>query len=301
MKDQITEFKILKSDRFLLWVVLGSLPLLCSNMYYVYHKLSVLPEPWRNRVALGVALVLAGFIILYTVRKNYKMAGYFAWFEAGISAYYYMMTIGWHTDIFPAFGFTFILPAAIYYGAKEIEKKKENELSGEELAYYQNLVNEKDDKIYLLEDQIKYLGIECKELKEKNSDILSTADNKVDEQYLLHVDEKINEKNQIINILKDKVKNLESQNADILLQGDKAIEDLQQQLNDSKKVVIEDVSFSNPIPLEKIAIFGDGVKDEIENGDYLNELNKKQETPAPAPMPTPDKKTHFWYQQGKED
>jgi hypothetical protein len=124
---RIKELDALKSDRFLLWVVITTLPLLCSNMYYVYHKLSVLPDPWRNRVSLGVALVLAGFIIIYTVRKNYRMAKYFAYFEALISAYYYIVTIGLDWDLLPAFGFTLILPAAMFHSAKEIKQEEEQD------------------------------------------------------------------------------------------------------------------------------------------------------------------------------
>jgi len=151
MKNKIAELEHLKSDRFLLWVVIFTLPLLCSNMYYVYNKLSVLPEPWRNRVSLGVALVLAGFIIIYTVRKNYRMAKYFAYFEALISAYYYIVTIGWDWDLLPAFGFTAILPAALFHSAKEIKQDDVSDMVS--ISDMQDALDSRDAEIGTLKEE----------------------------------------------------------------------------------------------------------------------------------------------------
>lgn len=124
MKKLIPELEAIKSDRLMLWLAIFTLPLFSSNTYFIYHKLSVLPDPWRDRVALGVAFILAGFVIVYTLRKNYRMAKYFAYFEALISAYYYITTIKDSWDLIPALGFTLILPAALYHCAREIAKEK---------------------------------------------------------------------------------------------------------------------------------------------------------------------------------
>lgn len=124
---KIKELELLRSDRFILWVAIATLPLFSSNTYYVYNKISVLNEPYRNIVSLGVALVLASFIMIYTLRKNFTMAKYYSYFEALISAYYYIYTIGYDWALLPAFGFTLILPASLYYCSREIDKDSTNQ------------------------------------------------------------------------------------------------------------------------------------------------------------------------------
>lgn len=138
--EDIYEIRKIKSDRFLFWVsVLASL-LLSANTYFVYHEVSKFTELWKELVSAGVAVVLTGFILIYTMRKNLRAARLFACFEVLVSSYYYMSTIGLSKELFPAIGFTIILPLALYYASAEIQKNKPQEATNDQLqASYDNL------------------------------------------------------------------------------------------------------------------------------------------------------------------
>lgn len=138
--EDIYEIQKIKSDRFLLWISIFASLLLSANTYFVYHEVSRFTDVWREIVSAGVAVILTGFILVYTIRKNLKAAKFFAYFEVLISAYYYIMTIGWDWPLIPAFGFTLILPSSLYYASKEIQNKKPQEATNDQLqASYDNL------------------------------------------------------------------------------------------------------------------------------------------------------------------
>ncbi len=118
----MTLLEKIKSDTFMLWVAMWTVIFLSPNTYYVYYSFSVLAHPWREIASAGFALIVASSVLIYTLRKNYRVAKYFSAFEMMISAYYYVNTIGWDWGLLPALGFTLILPISIYYCSKEIEK-----------------------------------------------------------------------------------------------------------------------------------------------------------------------------------
>ena len=66
--------------------------------------------------------------MIYTLRKNYKVALYYSWFEVTISAYYYIaMVVGFDWALIPALSFTIMLPISVYYYSKEIDVELPNE------------------------------------------------------------------------------------------------------------------------------------------------------------------------------
>jgi hypothetical protein len=164
-KSNIPEINAIKSDRFLLWVAIMTLPLLSSNTYFVYHEISVFKFPYKELVSAGVSFILAGFILLYTIRKNYKMARNYAYFEALISAYYYIMTIGWEWPLLPAFGFVLILPSSLYNATMEIEKG----------------LDDKDQNIDELKNQLIEADEMIEELKKEKADILKQGSEVINE------------------------------------------------------------------------------------------------------------------------
>lgn len=121
MKEEIKLLNFIKSSKFILYVAIFTVIFLSPNSYFVYYSLSVFTSPYREIASAGVALIVAASIMIYTLRKNYKMAKYYSWFEVSISAYYYIITIGWDWALIPALSFTIILPISVYHYTKEIE------------------------------------------------------------------------------------------------------------------------------------------------------------------------------------
>lgn len=121
MKEQIRLLNFLRSNRFILYVAMFTVLFLTPNTFYVFHKLSVFPSPWREVVSGGVALIVAASIMIYTLRKNYKVAQYYCYFEIVISGYYYVEMLGWDWRLIPAMAFTLMLPVSVAHYTKEID------------------------------------------------------------------------------------------------------------------------------------------------------------------------------------
>lgn len=121
MKENIPLLNYLKSTRFILWVALFTVLFLAPNTYYVFYSFSVFTTPYREIASGGVALIVAASIMIYTLRKNYKVARYYSFFEITISAYYYINMIGWDWGLIPAFSFTLMLPISVYYYTRELD------------------------------------------------------------------------------------------------------------------------------------------------------------------------------------
>jgi hypothetical protein len=136
-----TLLNYLKSNIFVLYVAIFTVVFLAPNTYYVYYSFCVFKSPYREIASLGVSLIVAASIMIYTLRKNYKVAKYYSLFEVSISAYYYASTIGWDWGLIPALGFTLILPISVYHYTLEIDKNEpsknndENDLLKTEIAH----------------------------------------------------------------------------------------------------------------------------------------------------------------------
>lgn len=116
------ELELFRSQRFMFYVTLFTVIALAPNTYYVFHKLSVFNPIYRELFSLFVAAVIAGAIMLYTVRKNIPVALNFAYFEVVLASYYYISTIGFDWALIPALGFAMILPYSVSKSAEEIDR-----------------------------------------------------------------------------------------------------------------------------------------------------------------------------------
>lgn len=116
------ELELFRSQRFMFYVTLFTVIALAPNTYYVFHKLSVLNPIYRELFSLFVAAVIAGAIMLYTVRKNVPVALNFAYFEVMVASYYYISTIGLDWALIPALGFAMIMPYSVSKSAEEIDR-----------------------------------------------------------------------------------------------------------------------------------------------------------------------------------
>jgi hypothetical protein len=121
MKDNIYLLNFIRSNRFILYVAIFTVVALSPTTYFVYHSLSIFIFPYREIASAAVALIVAASIMIYTLRKNYRMARYYSLFEIVISGYYYANTIGWDWSLIPAIGFTLVLPISVYHYTKEID------------------------------------------------------------------------------------------------------------------------------------------------------------------------------------
>jgi hypothetical protein len=121
MKEQIALLNFIRSNRFILYVAIFTVIFLSPNTYYVFYSFSVFKSPYREIASAGVAVIVAASIMIYTLRKNFKVAKYYSLFEISISAYYYITMIGWDWGLIPAISFTLMLPISVYYYTKEID------------------------------------------------------------------------------------------------------------------------------------------------------------------------------------
>lgn len=121
MKENIPLLNFLRSNRFILYVAFFTVLFLSPNTYYVFYSFSVFIFPYREIASGGVALIVAASIMIYTLRKNFRVAKYYSIFEISISAYYYITMIGWDWGLIPAMSFTLMLPISVYYYTKEID------------------------------------------------------------------------------------------------------------------------------------------------------------------------------------
>ena len=111
----------LKSTKFILYVAFFTVLFLAPNTYFVYYLFSRFVSPWREIAGIGVALIVAASVMIFTLRNNRRATLIFAGFEILVSGFYYVEMIGWDWPLIPAMGFTFILPYSVYCYSKEID------------------------------------------------------------------------------------------------------------------------------------------------------------------------------------
>jgi hypothetical protein len=121
MRDRILLLDFLKSNRFILYVALFTVIFLSPNTFFVYYSFSAFVSPYREIASAGVAMIVAASIMIYTLRKNFRVAKYYSIFEVSVSAYYYIDMIGLDWGLIPAFSFTLMLPISVYHYTKEID------------------------------------------------------------------------------------------------------------------------------------------------------------------------------------
>lgn len=115
------ELELLRSQRFVVYLALFTVIFLAPTTYFVYHSFSVFISPWREIASAGVALIIAGAIMFFTVRKNKSVALHFALFEVMIAIYYYIYVLGLTWALIPAIGFAIILPYSVSKYTNEID------------------------------------------------------------------------------------------------------------------------------------------------------------------------------------
>ena len=122
MKEQIALLDFLRSNKFILYVAIFTVIALSPTTYFVFYSFSIFISPYREIASGTVAVIVAASIMIYTLRKNYRVALYYSWFEVSISAYYYIaMVVGWDWALIPALSFTVMLPISVYHYSKEID------------------------------------------------------------------------------------------------------------------------------------------------------------------------------------
>lgn len=122
MKQEIRLLEFLRSNKFILYVAIFTVLSLAPTTYFVFYSFSIFISPFREIASAAVAMIVASSIMIYTLRKNYRVALYYSWFEVSISAYYYIaMVIGWDWALIPALSFTIMLPISVYHYSKEID------------------------------------------------------------------------------------------------------------------------------------------------------------------------------------
>lgn len=122
MKENIPLLNFIRSNRFILYVAIFTVISLSPTTYFVFYSFSIFTSPYREIASAAVAIIVASSIMIYTLRKNYRVALYYSWFEVSISAYYYIaMVVGLDWALIPALSFTVMLPISVYHYAKEID------------------------------------------------------------------------------------------------------------------------------------------------------------------------------------
>lgn|SRR5690349_12559245 len=122
MKERIRLLEFLRSNQFILYVAIFTVIALSPTTYYVFHSFSIFISPYREIASGAVAAIVASSIMIYTLRKNYKVAMYYSMFEVTISAYYYIaMVVGWDWALIPALSFAVMLPISVYHYTREID------------------------------------------------------------------------------------------------------------------------------------------------------------------------------------
>lgn len=154
------------------WVAILTVLFLAPNTYYVYYSFSVFATPYREIAGVGVSLIIAGSILIYTLRKNFKVAKYYSLFEVSISAYYYINTIGLDWGLIPALVFTLILPISVYYYSKEFDKDSGNESIENYIAHSEEQIKKLIENIDTLKDQLQTESENLESQCGYNSDLL---------------------------------------------------------------------------------------------------------------------------------
>lgn len=122
MQEKIPLLDFFRSDKFMLYTALFAVIFLTPNTYYVFYSFCAFISPYKEIASAGVALIIASFIFIYTLRGNYRIATTYSYFEVVISAYYYITTIGWDWGLIPALAFTIILPVSVNACSRELKK-----------------------------------------------------------------------------------------------------------------------------------------------------------------------------------
>jgi hypothetical protein len=266
--ERIPELNALRSNRFILYVSIFSTLFLAPNCYFVYYSLCAFGSPYIEIVSAGSSGITSAFIMIYTYRKNYFAAKFYAWFEALISCYYYIMTICTNDNIsdwglIPAAGFVLIFPASLYYVSREIEKP---------------MIKEEESAPVPLQDQKTGIGetrifstIPDFEKQLKNSTDIAKESTIKDST------------RELIEVLENKVKALELKNKDILFQADMYIQSLKEEAkNTPKEVFINTVVAEAPEPPAIIK-------------NSIIEIKEPEETEKIKQANRP----HFWYDEHK--
>lgn len=122
MRENIPLLNFIRSTKFILYVAILTVIFLAPNTYYVFYSFSIFDSPYREIASVGVSLIVAASIMIYTLRRNYRVAMYYSIFEITISAYYYIaMVVGWDWGLIPALSFTLILPISVYNYTRELD------------------------------------------------------------------------------------------------------------------------------------------------------------------------------------
>jgi hypothetical protein len=140
----------LRHRDFILCVAIISTLILAPNTYWVYHSMMKNFVPiWREIVSAVIAVVTVAGILIYTIRGNIRVANYYMWFEISMSAFYYIITIGWDWWLIPAFSFVFMLPISLKHYTTELNKDKEEKEQQqdwtEDRSMEQSLIMENED------------------------------------------------------------------------------------------------------------------------------------------------------------
>jgi hypothetical protein len=122
MKEEIPELRILRHNRFIVYVAFFTVLSMTPNTFYVFNSFCVFQEPYRTFFSGAVALIVAFFIMLFLARKNLKVSMVFAIAEIIISGYYYVTTLGLTHGLIAASVFVIILPYAVGKSTKEIDR-----------------------------------------------------------------------------------------------------------------------------------------------------------------------------------
>jgi len=139
----------MRSKSFMLAVAIFSVLWLTPNTYYVYISFSAFESPWRELAGAGIALIVAASIMIYTIRKNEKVAYYYSLFEISISAYYYISMIGWDWGLIPALSLTIMLPISVKGYTSEIKEQEGIEaIEQKQSLTHKELTNKNDSRTY---------------------------------------------------------------------------------------------------------------------------------------------------------
>ncbi len=122
MEEEIKLYKYLKSNKFILYVAMFTVLSLAPTSYFVLYSFSAFISPYRELSSASGALIIASAIMIFTVRKNVKMAMFFSCFEMIFGYFYYIyMVVGWDWPLIPALAYATVMPLSVYYYTSEIE------------------------------------------------------------------------------------------------------------------------------------------------------------------------------------
>jgi hypothetical protein len=185
-KKQNKIYRYLNSNNFILLVSLLTVLFLAPNTYYVFYKSSVFTSPWRELASIGVAFIVAASIMIFTLRKNEKLAYFFSLFEISIGIYYYMdntyQEYGtvWHWVLVPRISFALMLPYAVRSYALEFLRGKWLEEDTDEVMlelsteHIQGKIEDKPETEVFTRDQVN-------DIVTQGQNIINDLENKLKE------------------------------------------------------------------------------------------------------------------------